>query len=194
MRGANWSMCATCTTPSGLIDRTARRGRSPRPCPTSRIGPAGVRPRAGGCVCADDAPVGAAGGGHDRRARPHPRGARRAAADLRHPFRGTYLCTMVPPLSRILVLLLGIAPGLSAQTVHPGPGPRARLEGKWQAKTEDAIRNISVRSDRAAQVGGPVARGRLLGDSLWLALRAGVWQVSGMETGREKLTPSCVDL
>jgi len=101
---------------------------------------------------------------------------------------------MVPLLSRILVLLLGIAPGLCAQTLHAGPGPRARLEGKWQAKTEDEIRNIIVRSDSSAQFGDQVARWRVLGDSLWLTLGDGVWQVYGMKLDNEKLTLSGGDL
>jgi len=101
---------------------------------------------------------------------------------------------MGPLLSRILVLLLGIAPGLSAQTLHGGPGPRARLEGKWQAKTADEIRNIIVRSDSSAQFGDQVARWRLLGDSLWLTLGDGVWQVYGMKLDSDKLTLSGGDL
>src|SRR2546428_11855251 len=87
----------------------------------------------------------------------------------------------MPPVSRILVLLLGIAPGLSAQTAHAGPGPRARLEGKWQAKTDDEIRNIMVRADSSAQFGDQVARWRLVGDSLWLTLGGGGWQGYGLQ-------------
>jgi len=101
---------------------------------------------------------------------------------------------MVPLLSRILVLLLGIAPGLSAQTAHAGAGPHARLEGKWQAKTEDEIRNIIVRSDSSAQFGDQVARWRVVADSLWLTLGDGVWQVYGMKLDGDKLTLSGGDL
>jgi len=101
---------------------------------------------------------------------------------------------MVPLLSRLLVLLLGIAPGLSAQTAHAGAGPRARLEGKWQAKTEDEIRNIIVRSDSSAQFGDQVARWRVVADSLWLTLGDGVWQVYGMKLDGDKLTLSGGDL
>src|SRR3989442_4287330 len=100
----------------------------------------------------------------------------------------------MPPVSRILVLLLGIAPGLAAQTAHSGAGPRARLEGKWQAKTEDEIRNIIVRSDSSAQFGDQVARWRVVGDSLWLTLGDGVWQVYGMKLDDGKITLSAVDL
>src|SRR6266436_7017917 len=101
---------------------------------------------------------------------------------------------MVPLLSRILVLLVGIAPGLSAQTLHAGPGPRARLEGKWQAKAEDEIRNIMVRGDSSAQFGDQVARWRVVGDSLWIALGDGVWQVYGMKLEGDRLTLSGGDL
>src|SRR5438093_2875373 len=83
--------------------------------------------------------------------------------------------------SSLLVLLLGIAPGLSAQSAHSGAGPRTRLEGKWQAKTDEEIRNSMVRSDSSAQFGDQVARWRVVGDSLWLTLGAGVWQVYGMK-------------
>jgi len=96
--------------------------------------------------------------------------------------------------SGLLVLLLGIAPGLSAQSAHSGAGPRARLEGKWQAKTDEEIRNIMVRSDSSAQFGDQVARWRVVGDSLWLTLGDGVWQVYGMKLGDEKLTLSGGDL
>src|SRR5256714_5983110 len=81
----------------------------------------------------------------------------------------------------MLVLLLGIAPGLCAQTAHSGAGPRSRLEGKWQAKTDDEIRNIMVRGDSSAQFGDQVARWRMVGDSLWLTLGDGVWQGLGLK-------------
>src|SRR5439155_1453867 len=97
-------------------------------------------------------------------------------------------------VSRIVVLLLGIAPGLPAQTAHSGAGPRARLEGKWQAKTEDEIRNIIVRSDSSAQFGDQVARWRVVDDSLWLTLGDGVWQVYRMKLDADKLTLSGGDL
>src|SRR2546422_9623613 len=92
--------------------------------------------------------------------------------------------------SSLLVLLFGIAPGLSAQSAHSGAGPRARLEGKWQAKTDEEIRNIMVRSDSSAQFGDQAARWRVVGDSLWLTLGDGVWQGYGMKLGDDKLTPS----
>jgi len=110
---------------------------------------------------------------------------------------------VVPPLARLLVtvrfptllvLLLGIASGLSAQTAHAGAPPHARLEGKWQAKTDDEIRNIMVRGDSSAQFGDQVARWRMTGDSLWLTLGDGVWQVYGMKLDGDKLTLSGGDL
>ena len=101
---------------------------------------------------------------------------------------------MMPRLFRIVLLLLGVVPGLSAQTAHSGAGPRARLEGKWQAKTDDEIRNIIVRSDSSAQFGDQVARWRVVGDSLWLTLGDGVWQVYGMKLDGDKLTLSGGDL
>jgi hypothetical protein len=97
-------------------------------------------------------------------------------------------------LFRTLILLLGIAPGLAAQTAHAGSGAHARLEGKWQAKADDEIRNIIVRSDSSAQFGDQVARWRVVVDSLWLTLGDGVWQVYGMRLDGDKLTLSGGDL
>jgi hypothetical protein len=94
-----------------------------------------------------------------------------------------------------LVLLLGITAALGAQTSDPPPHPRrARLEGKWEARTQDEIRNIMVRSDSSAQFGDQVARWRVVGDSLWLTLGDGVWQVYGMKLVDEKLTLAGGDL
>src|SRR5256714_3662484 len=85
-----------------------------------------------------------------------------------------------------LVLLLGLGSGLTAQTALR----RTHLEGKWQARTEDEIRNIMVRGDSSAQFGEQVARWRIVGDSLWLALGDGVWQGYGMKLDGDKLTLS----
>src|SRR5256885_10187274 len=90
-----------------------------------------------------------------------------------------------------LLLLLGLGPRLAAQTP---PARHARLEGKWQAKAEDEIRDIMVRSDSSAQFGDQVARWRVVGDSLWITLGDGVWQVYGMKLGGDKLTLSGGDL
>jgi hypothetical protein len=94
----------------------------------------------------------------------------------------------------MLVLLLGVAPVLAAQNADPGPARHARLEGKWQAKTDDEIRNIIVRSDSSAQFGDQVARWRVVGDSLWLTLGDGVWQVYRLKLDSDKLTLSGGDL
>ncbi len=69
-----------------------------------------------------------------------------------------------------------------------------RLTGDWQAKTGDEIRHIMVRSDSSAQFGRDLARWRLVGDSLWITLGDGVWQVYGMKLARDKLTISGGDL
>lgn len=71
---------------------------------------------------------------------------------------------------------------------------RMRLEGNWQARTGDEIRHIMVRTDSSAQFGDQVARWRIVGDSLWIALGDGVWQVYGMKLGGDKLTISGGDL
>jgi hypothetical protein len=97
---------------------------------------------------------------------------------------------MTRPLFAILLLLLGLSPRLIAQTAIRG----TRLEGKWQAKTEDAIRHIMVRRDSSAQFGDQVARWRVVGDSLWLTLGDGVWQVYGLMITADKLTLSGGDL
>jgi hypothetical protein len=70
----------------------------------------------------------------------------------------------------------------------------ARLTGNWQAKSGDEIRHIMVRSDSSAQFGKDVARWRVVGDSLWITLGDGVWQVYGMKLAGNKLTISGGDL
>src|SRR5436309_10684692 len=87
---------------------------------------------------------------------------------------------------------LALASSLAAQTTEAVHRPR--LEGKWQAKAEDEIRHIIVRSDSSAQFGDQVARWRVVGDSLWLTLGDGVWQVYGMKLEGDKLTLSGGDL
>ncbi|HEX9292543.1 MAG TPA: hypothetical protein VF873_02560 [Gemmatimonadales bacterium] len=69
-----------------------------------------------------------------------------------------------------------------------------RLTGDWQAKAGDEIRHIMVRSDSSAQFGRDLARWRLVGDSLWITLGDGVWQVYGMKLAGDKLTISGGDL
>ena len=70
----------------------------------------------------------------------------------------------------------------------------ARLTGNWQAKAGDEIRHIMVRSDSSAQFGEELARWRVVGDSLWITLGDGVWQVYGMKLAKDKLTISGGDL
>ena len=71
---------------------------------------------------------------------------------------------------------------------------RIRLDGTWQARSGDEIRHIIVRSDSSAQFGEDVARWRVVGDSLWITLGDGVWQVYGMRLAGDKLTISGGDL
>ena len=89
-------------------------------------------------------------------------------------------------------LLLACA--LAAVSRAATPQSRPRLEGKWQAKAEDEIRHIMVRSDSSAQFGEQVARWRVAADSLWITLGDGVWQVYGMKLAADKLTLSGGDL
>ncbi|HMA41649.1 MAG TPA: hypothetical protein VKP10_16350 [Gemmatimonadales bacterium] len=90
-------------------------------------------------------------------------------------------------------LLLAIctlgATGLSAQRAT---GPR--LEGKWEARTDDGPRLIMVRADSSAQFGDQVARWRMVGDSVWFTLGDGVWNVYGLKVAGDKLTISGGDL
>ena len=73
---------------------------------------------------------------------------------------------------------------------------RVRIDGNWQARAGDEIRHIMVRSDSSAQFGDQVARWRVVGDSLWITLGDGVWQVYRMqlESSAGKLTISGGDL
>src|SRR2546421_9947665 len=86
--------------------------------------------------------------------------------------------------SAALLLLLGLGspPRLAAQTA-----PRhARLEGKWQGKAQDEIRNIMVRGDSSAQFGGQVARWRGGGGRPGVTVGGGGWRGDGMKLGRGK--------
>src|SRR2546425_12180085 len=69
-----------------------------------------------------------------------------------------------------------------------------RLTGDWQARAGDEIRHIMVRSDSSAQFGHDLARWRVVGDSLWITLGDGVWQVYGMKLGADRLTLAGGDL
>ncbi len=81
------------------------------------------------------------------------------------------------------------APALAAQ----GRGPW-RLEGKWEAHTDDGPRLIMVRPDSSAQFGDEVARWRVVGDSVWFTLGDGMWNVYGLKVTQDKLTISGGDL
>lgn len=72
-------------------------------------------------------------------------------------------------------------------------GP-ARLPGNWQARSGDEIRHIMVRADSSAQFGDQLGRWRIVGDSLWITLGDGVWQVYGMRLAGDKLTIAGGDL
>jgi len=90
-----------------------------------------------------------------------------------------------------LVVVLAVAGAVPApaQTAH-----HSRLEGDWLARAGDELRHIMVRSDSSAQFGDQVARWRVVGDSLWITLGDGVWQVYGMTVQRDQLTLSGGDL
>lgn len=83
--------------------------------------------------------------------------------------------------------------GLAAVALVATQAP-VKLAGNWQARAGDDIRNIMVRTDSSAQFGSDVARWRVVGDSLWITLGDGVWQVYGLKLGAEKLTLSGGDL
>lgn len=87
---------------------------------------------------------------------------------------------------KILALVLG-----GALLAVQGP---ARLPGNWQARAGDEIRHIMVRADSSAQFGDQVARWRIVGDSLWLTLGDGVWQVYRMQLTETTLTIAGGDL
>jgi len=83
--------------------------------------------------------------------------------------------------------------GLGVVVLIAWQGP-AKITGNWQAKSGDEIRHIMVRGDSSAQFGDEVARWRVVGDSLWITLGDGVWQVYGMKLAGDKLTISGGDL
>ena len=95
-------------------------------------------------------------------------------------------------MKRILfvAIMAVVAPTLAAQT----RGARARLEGKWEARTDDGPRLIMVRADSSAQFGDQVARWRLVADSVWFTMGDGVWNVYGLKVAGDKLTISGGDL
>jgi hypothetical protein len=94
---------------------------------------------------------------------------------------------MIVAMARPWMMGLGIAVLIAAQAP-------AKLTGNWQAKSGDEIRRIMVRTDSSAQFGEEIARWRVVGDSLWITLGDGVWQVYGMKLAGDKLTISGGDL
>jgi hypothetical protein len=88
--------------------------------------------------------------------------------------------------------LLMVPSVLTAQTAARRIPPR--LEGTWEASTDEGIRHIMVRPDSSAQFGDQVARWRVRGDSLWLTVGDGVWMVYQVRIARDKLTISGGDL
>jgi hypothetical protein len=94
---------------------------------------------------------------------------------------------MIVAMARPWMMALGIVVLIAAQAP-------AKLTGNWQAKSGDEIRRIMVRTDSSAQFGEEIARWRVVGDSLWITLGDGVWQVYGMKLAGDKLTISGGDL
>jgi hypothetical protein len=90
-------------------------------------------------------------------------------------------------------LMLGSFAFFATTAVAQGPAS-TRLAGNWQARAGEEIRHIMVRGDSSAQFGEEVARWRQVGDSLWITLGDGVWQVYGMTLKKDQLTISGGDL
>ena len=90
------------------------------------------------------------------------------------------------------LLSVALAAGLLATPARAQS--RARLDGQWQARAGESLRDIVVRTDSSAQFGEQVARWRVVGDSLWLTLGDGVWMVYGMQVTGSRLTLSGGDL
>jgi hypothetical protein len=97
-------------------------------------------------------------------------------------------------LTSLPLILAALAAPSAVAGQGAGTPRRTRLEGDWQARSGDEIRHIMVRTDSSAQFGDQVARWRVVGDSLWLTLGDGVWQVYGMKLAGEQLTLSGGDL
>ena len=96
--------------------------------------------------------------------------------------------------SRLTRYALLAACGAAAPALNAQARGSARLEGKWEAHTDDGPRLIMVRPDSSAQFGDQVARWRLVGDSVWFTLGDGVWNVYGLKVAGDKLTISGGDL
>jgi hypothetical protein len=92
----------------------------------------------------------------------------------------------------VLIGLLGCAATLAGQ--GRGRGGGVRLEGRWEAHTDDGPRLIMVRADSSAQFGDQMARWRVVGDSVWFTVGDGVWNVYGLKLSRDRMTISGGDL
>lgn len=92
------------------------------------------------------------------------------------------------------LILGGLTVLASAAAAQAQGTTQARLAGNWQARAGEEIRHIMVRGDSSAQFGEEVARWRVVGDSLWITLGDGVWQVYGMKLRKDQLTISGGDL
>jgi hypothetical protein len=90
--------------------------------------------------------------------------------------------------------VLGLLSTLAGAALHAQGRAMPRLEGKWEAHTDDGPRLIMVRADSSAQFGDQVARWRVVGDSVWFTMGDGVWNVYGLKVQGDKLTISGGDL
>src|SRR3989442_6485927 len=84
----------------------------------------------------------------------------------------------------VLLALVATTRG-AAQTAR-----HTRLEGDWLARAGDELRHIMVRGDSSAQFCDQVARWRVVGDSVWITLGDGVWQVYRIVLRSDPLTLS----
>jgi hypothetical protein len=92
------------------------------------------------------------------------------------------------------IVVIGILTVMAQSLAAQSRGTHPRLEGKWEARTDDGPRLIMVRADSSAQFGDQVARWRLVGDSVWFTMGDGVWNVYGLKVAGDKLTISGGDL
>jgi hypothetical protein len=92
------------------------------------------------------------------------------------------------------IVVIGILTFMAQSLAAQSRGTHPRLEGKWEARTDDGPRLIMVRPDSSAQFGDQVARWRLVGDSVWFTMGDGVWNVYGLKVAGDKLTISGGDL
>jgi hypothetical protein len=94
-------------------------------------------------------------------------------------------------MKRVCLLIIAAAALPALAGAQSG---RVRLDGWWQARAGDQLRDIVVRTDSSAQFGDQIARWRVVGDSLWLTVGDGVWMVYGMQVAGDRLTLSGGDL